>query len=542
MRIVTLSVALFGLFLYSRSQSGTLDKAFGKNGIVETVLTGNGNTIPSYTRSCFISHDGKLELVVELGAQVVINRREINGKIDSGYGKNGFSVSVDMIQPLGAIQMDGKIVVAGASGYSNTDFVLARYNLNGSLDLSFGNRGVVITDIGSNNDLPNAILIQGDGKILVGGQSSRGGVPKFAIARYEKDGSLDKTFGNKGIVITDFGNSCIINSLAFQSDDKIIAAGNFFNGSNTDFAIARYKVNGSLDSSFNGNGESVSDFGNSENASSVAIQTNGKILVGGYFTDPAFISHFVLAQYNSNGSIDSSFGSAGTTTSDFGNSQNFLVAISLQANGKILAGGYTYVNNSPDFAIARFNENGGVDSSFGSNGGVVTDIDSSYDLMTCLTINREGKIIAGGTSNIIFNYNLSLARYNQDGRLDSLFGTGGKLVGYFPDKNINYSLGVVQKDGKLVASGQIYDGTTIQNFLSRFNKDGSADYSYGKKGVAITNGVNPVMQSDGKIVESGFLNTANGGSILMSRYNTNGSIDSSYGNTSTDISDFFFCN
>ena len=259
-----------------------MNKKFGNNGIVKTKLNGgNGSSLVGYTRATFVQSDGKILAVLNASILVVINRRLPDGTIDSTYGKNGFSAGVEMINPAATLQSDGEIVVVGATTTSNSDFIAARFTTDGKLDKTFGNKGVTITDAGSETDALASVAIQSNGKIVAGGQTSRNGINQFALIRYTKDGAVDSSYGSQGLVITNFGNASNINSIALTTDNKVVAVGNYNNGSASDFAIARYLKTGALDSTFNGNGEVTSNFGNSDNAISVAIDTTGKIVVGG---------------------------------------------------------------------------------------------------------------------------------------------------------------------------------------------------------------------------------------------------------------------
>jgi uncharacterized delta-60 repeat protein len=342
-------------------------------------------------------------------------------------------------------------------------------------------------------------------------------------------------------VITNFGNACNINSIALEPGNKVVAVGNYSNGSTSDFAIARYLTNGSLDTSFNGNGEVTSNFGNSDNAISVGIQTDGKIVVGGYYTDPSFNSHVEIARYNPGGSIDLTFNGTGLTGTNFGNAQEYLAAIVLQNNGGIVAGGYTYnINGFPELALVRFKGTGIVDSSFGVNGQVLDSIGPSfYNFMNCLTLTKTGQILAGGYSENGNGTSFTLSLFNSSGSLVTGFASGGNVLGFFPGNAIYYGDIMVQKDAKFVVKGYTYNGTTVQNFLARFTPNGAVDPNYGTGGTANTNGYNAVMQSDGKVVESNSYNAPDSFLILMSRYNSNGSPDLSYGTNGIVISDFF---
>jgi len=537
----TIFVIVFLFLLHDLIAQNTikLDKSFGKNGFVRTSLSGNGNTMFASNRKSFVTPDNKILVVGEFNAEVMITRMFAVGGIDSSYGSNGFSDHVNIQQPTAAIQPDGKIIVAGSNGKVNEDFILARFNTNGSLDKSFGNGGVIITDLGSDDDIPYAVVVQNNGRIIAAGQSFVNGVSQFALIRYNPNGTTDMSFGKKGIVFTNFGNTSSINALALNPNGKIIAVGNYFNGSNGDFAIAQYNSDGTLDPSFNGTGEVVADFGNSDNAVSAAIQKDGMIVVGGYYVDASYNSHFEIARFQASGSLDVSFNGSGYTTTDFGNSQDYLAAIAIQSNGGIVAGGYTYdVNGISDLALARFTSQGAIDNNFGNAGRQVTNIDGGYDFMNCLLVQSNGKILSGGYNSSGANY-LTLVQYNTNGTLNTDFGSGGYIIGYYPAKDITYSNVFVQTDEKLVTNGQTYDGATIQNILSRFNQDGSVDKSYGQKGIANSGGFYAAMQSDNKVVNAGYTNTASGTEIVMSRYYTNGSIDQTYGTNGMTIVDFF---
>jgi uncharacterized delta-60 repeat protein len=539
--IFTLSMGL--LFITEgKSQPGTLNKSFGHNGIVKTKLGGSGGSSGvGFTRTAFVQSDGKFLTVLNIGVNVQINRRLANGTIDSTYGKNGFSANVEMINPAAALQSDGKIVVVGATTTSNSDFIAARFDTSGKFDLSFGDKGVRVTDAGSETDVLSSVAIQANGKIVAGGQTSRGGINQFAMIRYDKDGTIDSSYGSQGLVITNFGGACNINSIALQTDNKVVAAGTFNNGSTTDFAIARYLKNGALDTTFNENGEVTSNFGNSDNAISVAIDTTGKIIVGGYYTDPSDNSHFEIARYTANGSLDPSFNGSGVTGTTFGSNREYLSAIALQSNGEIIAGGNVFGAQSSysELAFARFNVDGSIDNSFGTSGQTLDPMGSNdYDYLYFLTIAPNGQIFSGGytLSNNLGSF--SLVILNPSGSLDSSFAADGNLLFYYPGNDIGYLTAMVQNNGKIVVTGTTSE-PSIPNFLARFNSDGSSDHTYGNNGLATTNGYGAVMQTDQKVVESNYniVDSTGAINVVMSRYNSDGSPDLTYG-TNGVVQDF----
>jgi uncharacterized delta-60 repeat protein len=307
-----------------------------------------------------------------------------------------------------AIQGDGKIVAAGTtadvSGIS--DFALARYNTDGSLDTAFDGDGKVTTDFAGLSDEANAISIQGDGKIVAAGVARIGlnGPQDFALARYNTDGSLDTTFGGDGKVTTDFaGANDQAHAVAIQGDGKIVAAGL----AGSDFALARYNTDGSLDTTFGGDGKVTTDFaGPTDQAHAVAIQGDGKIVAAG-FAGSDF--DFALARYNTDGSLDTTFGGDGKVTTDFAGSgsRDEAHAVAIQGDGKIVAAGLAVVSGIFDFALARYRADGSLDTIFSGDGKVTTDFAGDFDVANGVVIQANGRIVAAGFAGDDF----ALARY-----------------------------------------------------------------------------------------------------------------------------------
>jgi uncharacterized delta-60 repeat protein len=332
-----------------------------------------------------------------------------DGKVTTAVGS-----SLDAAHSV-AMQSDGKIVVAGYSDNgSNIDFALMRYNSNGSLDTTFDGDGKVTTAVGSSHDAAHSVAIQSDGKIIVAGYSDNGSNYEFSLTRYNSNGSLDTTFDGDGKVTTDFGSSDTAYSVAIQSDGKIVVAGYSWNGSNWDCALTRYNSNGSLDTTFDGDGKVTTDFGNSDDfAYSAAVQSDGKILVAGESFNGSN-RDFALMRYNSNGSLDTTFDGDGKVTTDFGNSNDFANSIAIQSNGKILVAGQSFNDNNWDFTLTRYNSNGSLDTTFDSDGKVTTDFgNSDDDGAFSVAIQSDGKIVVAGYS---YNRDLqfALTRYNVD--------------------------------------------------------------------------------------------------------------------------------
>ncbi len=314
-----------------------------------------------------------------------------------------------------AIQSDGKIVAAGYSwNGTDYDFALARYNTDGSLDTSFDTDGKVTTAFGTGDDSARAIAIQSDGKIVAAGYSWNGTDYDFALARYNTDGSLDASFDTDGKVTTAFGTmNDIAVAIAIQSDGKIVAAGSSWNDANQyyDFALARYNTDGSLDTSFDTDGKLTTAFGSfNDEAYAIAIQSDGKIVAAGYSSNGAN-DDFALARYNTDGSLDTSFDADGKLTTAIGASNAQAYAIAIQSDDKIVAAGYSSNGANLDFTLARYNTDGSLDTSFGADGKLTTAIGTSYDFTTAIAIQSDGKIVAAGYLSYGAPNDFALARY-----------------------------------------------------------------------------------------------------------------------------------
>jgi uncharacterized delta-60 repeat protein len=333
-----------------------------------------------------------------------------------------------------AIQADGKIIAVGEDGTS--DFALARYNTDGSLDTTFDGDGKVTTDF-SGNDGAYGVAIQSDGKIVAVG---RNGPQDFALARYNTDGSLDTSFDGDGKVTTDFSGGDLAFDVAIQSDGKIVVAGK--DGA-ADFTLARYNTDGSLDTTFDGDGKVTLNFnGIADTAYGVAIQSDGKIVAAGQNTTP----NFALARYNTDGSLDATFDGDGAVVTGF-SGDDLALSVAIQSDGKIVAVGR---DGSQDFALARYNTDGSLDTSFDSDGKVTTSFTAGDDLAFAVAIQSDGKIVAAGTDS---SQDFALARYNTDGSLDTSFGTAGGLTTSF---TVGDDIGrgvAIQADGKIVVVG-----------------------------------------------------------------------------------------
>jgi uncharacterized delta-60 repeat protein len=381
----------------------------------------------------------------------------------------------------------------------------------GDLDLTFGGGdGHVITDIQRDNRVTISeevtdVARQADGRIVVvGGAILDDGRTVAVVVRYGRNGALDRTFGGgDGIVRTPVGRaSSIATAVAVQGNGKIVVVG----GAGGRFLVARYHPSGALDKTFGGDGIALTDFSaEGDQAFGIVIQRDGKIVAGG--RGGAFGGRFVLARYRRDGSLDTSYSGDGKATVNFSAEDDPAFALAQQADGKIVAAGQAFEYPDGRFALARFRTNGALDLTFGTGGKVTLDVTAGDDdVANGVAIQPDGKIVAVGSASFI-NSGWALARYNPDGTPDLTFdGDGLVLTNLGPDFDDGYDV-AVQADGKLIAVG---DGGRGNFGLARYHPDGSLDTSFGgdgRVGASLAQGsdfaIAVTLQPNGRIVAAG---------------------------------------
>jgi len=390
----------------------------------------------------------------------------------------------------------------------------------GSLDPGFGNGGKVLTDFGGRADEAFGVAIQSDRRIVVAGRTT-GTAPNdttFALARYNADGGLDLSFGSGGKVTTSFPQGLSEAwTLAIQQDGKIVVAGDLgVSSSHAVFAVARYNTNGALDPGFGAGGLTTVDFGSGfHTANAIAIESDGKIVLAGSVTAPSFASsQFGVARLNADGTLDSGFGNGGMATGSANSTFAGAYGVSIQPDGKIVAAGYAGPNrNALQMSLVRYLGSGALDAGFGTGGSVSTGFFGLGDQARDAYPLADGRLLVVGTATVAqSHFNVALARYNPDGRLDTSFGTAGKLATEFPGGSASGSRAVLQPDGKIIVAGLFSPSgkTAVQSALARYDADGTLDQGFGTGGLISTdvNGIfDPAravaLQADGNIVVAG---------------------------------------
>jgi len=591
----------FALVRYDAN--GSIDTSFGDNGKMVTIKSATDDIPNTIT----IQSNGKIIVAgasttsspSEHNSYSLIIRYNEDGSIDSS-----FTVDIEKFGYLFSsanavtIQEDGKIVVVGQSisstGADNenttTDIFVTRYKTNGQLDSTFNHQGWITTNFGYNIETAFAVVIYSNGKIGVGCNIYNGNNTDFALARYNANGSQDRSFGDKGLQRVDFNNgeetatlfaihkegsivmagstnyynlaiahlnyngkldasfngsgklsvsyntnnqgSTHFNSTAIQNDGKIVVAGNTWNGNNTDFLVARYNVNGTPDSTFSYKGWTTSDLSVfAEGVNSIAIQRDGKIVAGGQSSDQSGV-RFALARYNTNGTLDSTFSTNGIQK----NKPNWfgqINSIVLQPDGKILAAGNVWNGRNNDVAVARFNIDGTLDSAFGTDGKIQTDLENSEEVGKSIAIQGDGKIVVAGSYFNFSNTDFIVIRYDASGMLDASFHNNGILT-INAGGNDDASAVALQADGKIVIAGSTYltqgDNLNTNMAVARLNTDGTPDNSFNTDGIAVTDLGNIelanaiAIEKNQKIVVGGSSNSR----FAFVRYTTDGGLDTTF--------------
>jgi uncharacterized delta-60 repeat protein len=502
---------IFGVSSFE-SQSHTA-LAAGQNGAVDpTFKSGSGPN--DRVLAVAVQSDGKILIggsfsTYNGSARSGIARLNTDGSVDPSFLTTG--TGVDREVTAIAVQTNGKILIGGSfSTYNGTARNnIARLNADGSLDTGFLNTGTGV------DGQVTAIGLQPDGKIIIGGGfNTYNGTARKGIARINTDGSLDT-----GFLATGTGVNQGVTALALQPDGKIIIGGYFttYNGTARN-NIARLNADGSLDTGFLNTGA-----GAESGVRAITRQSDGKIIIGGEFTAYNGTARDRIARLNADGSLDTGFLNTGT------GADIFLDAIALQPDGKILIGGlFTTYNGTARNNIARLNANGSLDTNFDPGTGANRRVN-------VVALQPDGKILIGGE---FVTYNgvgrNDVARLNTNGSLDTGFlntgtGVGGEVIAI-----------AVQPDGKILIGGEFatYNGTARKG-IARLNADGSLDTNF-NPGTGVDNYVDAIaLQSDGKIIIGGRFTTYNGTNrSSIARLNADGSLDTGFLSTGTGVDDY----
>lgn len=525
---------LIGISILCYSQPGQLDPAYDRDGLQTTTFL-KGNVMSEAGHKLLQQADGKILVATQLAfSQGVVARYLSNGTLDASYGSGGFSKIVNVGLVSAILQPDGKLVGAG-NAYNGVDgdFGVIRFNTNGQIDSTFGINGIRKTDFGFYEQTFD-IARQPDGKIVVvGGTNS-----DFAVARYTINGAPDNTFSGDGKLQTDFSPGLFdeAHAVVIQTDGKIVVTGS----AASNFGVARYTAAGILDNTFSGDGKQITDFGFSDNPSDIAIQTDGKIVVAGTaFTGADFGAkgNFAVARYLTNGNPDNSFSGDGKQTTDFSNGHDAAFALAIQTDGKIIVAGLAVFGTS-NFAIARYNTNGTPDGTFSDDGEQQKNF-GDFDIAYSVLIQADGKILLAGQTFNDSNDNLAIVRYTSAGLPDPSFSADGAVLSFLPtDAPVMYSGAALQPDGKLVVAGSVHHKVSGSRgnsdfALARYFPNGVPDNSFDFNGKLTTDLGNTDVATAVAVQSNGKIVVAglSDTNIAVVRYNPNGTFDNTFNGT-----------
>lgn len=468
---------------------------------------------------------------------LLVTKLSFSQSLDSTFGTSGVVTSqlsnspTNNIATTAIMQPDGKTVMVGLyTTLYGVSSVVVRTNTNGTLDTSFNSIGY--------RSIPGqgfeAVGVQTDGKIIVAGQDK--------AYRLNSDGSIDYEFGTSGFVKLYFGDNMWMTIKSIATINSKIILGGYSRVANGEYKFTLVQLNsdGSFDSSFDGDGKAFyyDTSTTSDLAYAIKVQADNKIVMTGQTSDDTTIDdNFLTIRVNSDGSLDTDFGTSGKVITSFATGDDYGRNLEIQSDGKILVIG----GNNNRYAIARYNTNGSLDTSFDGDGKVYLTnnlslfISSSqviYDRPNIKSLS-SGKIVISGTS----NFNFNLIRLNQNGSFDSTFGANG-VVNYTANVRNRSSYLIINSDNKIITGGSSHNNTG--NNISKINQIQFSENGSFESNVDLTllQGVsrisNAIEQADGKIIT--FIeNRNNTFDCALVRYNSNGSIDSSFGNNGMQV-------
>ncbi|HWY23259.1 MAG TPA: hypothetical protein VNX26_18675 [Candidatus Acidoferrum sp.] len=387
------------------------------------------------------------------------------GSLDPTFGKGGVAEAKVGFPVAAALQPDGKIVVLTLND------VVARFLSNGNLDTSFGNGGSVTLSFATS---PVAMALQADGKIVLAGRINNNTENVFAVARLNANGSVDTGFGTGGTVTTDMGFPGTTEAVVIQPDGKILLGGTVLGTDETlpnEVALVRYNTDGSLDSTFGNSGGFANGPGEVEVVSvqgvtTVAILSDGDILVLNFAAGGG-----AIAQFSPTGSLRSTVTSGTIVAASKGENPVFQGDGSFIVSNGILVG--TARNKDLDTQVARFTATGQLDPTFKTT---VFDLigeggSSNSDFLNAVALQADGKVVlAGSHSHAFANASNALVRLNSNGSFDTSFGTNGIVTNKFPAGTNGLDLVLIQTDGKILAlgtAGSNFTNLVLERYLAQ---------------------------------------------------------------------------
>lgn len=498
---MSMSIKIAILFLLISQSS------FGQPIVLDTTFNNfntSGYVITELDDNCCleVQQDGKIliggEIDLGLGSDFCVARYNSDGSIDNSFGLQGIAkynfqnltdgdYANDMV-----IQPDGKILLIGISlsVMNSNQLAMVRFTPDGMLDTTFGSGGTILSTFGGSSSWGKSILLQTDGKILVAGSVNISFIGHLLMARYNEDGTLDDTFGDAGVAIMNVSDSLGLpvggfTEIGLQSDGKIVGAGGLSIGSyfeESDFALIRYNSNGLIDSTFGTNGLVTTDYFENEGPSEIRILADDKILLGGIVYESDDVRSIALVRYNSDGSVDSSFGNNGLFSFNPTNNNVPCNDVLIQPDGKYVIVGRRINDSSSgsDFLTIRVNNDGTLDESFNNSGFVFSNIaNSNVEEGDSGAIQEDGKILIAGrwidhslpTSPFFLN-RIIIIRYIPDLNVSTQDFSENQNILVYPNPISDHTTLKYELEEKSNVSIELFsnEGKLIKSFLSNVQR------------------------------------------------------------------------
>lgn len=402
----------------------------------------------------------------------------LKGSLDPSYASSIYFSTANFNIIDSMIASDNTIWVASRYALNGTkDFTVNKFKGTGGVDSSFGTGGMARALLATqSSDYPNTMDIFSDQSILVGGTKGDYNNTNVILIKWTPSGQLDPSFGSNGKLLIDFGGFDVMVKAKILENQKIlILAEAYITSLNRSCKLARYHSNGTPDTTFGANGVTTLTFAGIDGCNKLEVLTNGKILVGTplKWNHPELGSRkgYSVFRYNSDGSVDSSFGINGVATGLF-NTEYYSYEFITSPSQKILIMGSSNDANEPrDFFLMQFNENGSLDNTFGVNGVVTIDFSGRNDTLRKIYFQPDGKLLlAGESANSENNANEThtvVARLLPNGSLDSLFGQEGKTFIYYPNQgNLFLNISVSNDGCILIAISPANSPGVVMSLLS----------------------------------------------------------------------------
>lgn len=374
--------------------------------------------------------------------------------LDTTFGKNynGITSTVigDSSQINSIVFANNKLVAAGSCAIDSVqNIAVARYNIDGTLDTSFGSNGT-LTTLSGTSSTANGVVVDTSGRVIVAGSSSS---TKIILVRYNTNGSPDLTFGTGGVVTFTIPSNTgtAVSGVVLDANGKIVVGGTTILGSKNNLFAARFNASGSIDTTFNTTGYKTLTANSGYTANSIKIDANARIVLGGSQAPTTTTTNFLLVRWNNNGAADTTFGTGGVvTTTVSGATVSAINSIYIDSSNRIVVAGYSGSSTAARFTVARYRVNGTLDTSFGTtlNGIQVTPVGANSEA-NAVVIDLNGQIVAAGVSD---NQNM-IVRYTTNGSLDSTFGFSGIFINQIGETSQINSLLIQPFDGRIVSGG-----------------------------------------------------------------------------------------